>query len=91
MPIPIPSETGVSTLKISSTGIQNKIQQYNTMITEKEAEIEETTLELEEAIRQQEAQYEAMKKRIKFMYEKAPPSPARRSPHSPVRSSLHTL
>ena len=40
------------------------------MITQKEEEIEETTRELEEAIKQQEDQYEAMKKRIKFMYEK---------------------
>lgn len=62
--------TYVTQLDQQLSGIQNKIQQYNTMITEKEAEIEETTLELEEAIRQQEAQYEAMKKRIKFMYEK---------------------
>ena len=31
------------------------------MITEKEEEIEETSKELEEAIRQQEEQYEAMK------------------------------
>lgn len=52
------------------SGIQEKIQQYNTMITEKEEEIEITAAELEEAIRQQEEQYEAMKKRIKFMYEK---------------------
>ncbi len=50
--------------------IQEKIEQYNTMITEKEEEIEETTQELEEAVRQQEEQYEAMKNRIKFMYEK---------------------
>ena len=62
--------TYVTQLDQQLSGIQNKIQQYNTMTTEKEAEIEETTLELEEAIRQQEAQYEAMKKRIKFMYEK---------------------
>ena len=40
------------------------------MITEKEEEIEITSAELEEAVRIQEAQYEAMKKRIKFMYEK---------------------
>ncbi len=50
--------------------IQEKIEQYNTMITEKEEEIEKTTQELEEAVRQQEEQYEAMKNRIKFMYEK---------------------
>ena len=52
------------------SSIQAKIEQYNTLITEKEEEIEETRKELEEAIKQQEEQYEAMKKRIKFMYEK---------------------
>ena len=52
------------------SGIQAKIEQYNTLITEKEQQIEETTAELNEAIKQQEDQYEAMKKRIKFMYEK---------------------
>lgn len=50
--------------------IQDKIEQYNTLITEKEEEIEETGEELAEATKQQEEQYEAMKKRIKFMYEK---------------------
>lgn len=60
----------VTQLDQQLSGIQDKIQQYNTMITEKEEEIEETSRELEEAIRQQEEQYEAMKKRIKFMYEK---------------------
>ena len=52
------------------SSIQAKIEQYNTLITEKEQQIEVTTEELNEAIRQQEDQYEAMKKRIKFMYEK---------------------
>ncbi len=60
----------VTQLDQQLSGIQEKIQQYNTMITQKEEEIEETTRELEEAIKQQEDQYEAMKKRIKFMYEK---------------------
>ena len=52
------------------SGIQEKIAQYNTLITEKEEEIEVTNEELDEAIKQQEDQYEAMKKRIRFMYEK---------------------
>ena len=52
------------------TDIQEKIAQYNTMITEKQEQIEVTTEELNEAVRQQEDQYEAMKKRIQFMYEK---------------------
>ena len=51
--------------------IQEKIEQYNTMITEKEEEIEETTQELEAAVIQQEEQYAAMKKRIQFMYERS--------------------
>lgn len=51
--------------------IQKKIEQYNTMITEKEKEIEETTQELEAAVAQQEEQYAAMKKRIQFMYERS--------------------
>lgn len=51
--------------------IQEKIEQYNTMITEKEKEIEETTQELEAAVAQQEEQYAAMKKRIQFMYERS--------------------
>lgn len=51
--------------------IQEKIEKYNTMITEKEEQIEETTRELEAAIVQQEEQYAAMKKRIQFMYERS--------------------
>ena len=62
--------TYVAQLDGQLSGIQEKIRQYNTMITEKEEEIEITSAELEEAVRIQEAQYEAMKKRIKFMYEK---------------------
>ena len=51
--------------------IQEKIEQYNTMIIEKEEEIEETTRDLEAAVVQQEEQYAAMKKRIQFMYERS--------------------
>jgi murein DD-endopeptidase MepM/ murein hydrolase activator NlpD len=51
--------------------IQEKIAQYNTMITEKEKEIEETARDLDEAQARQEQQYEAMKKRIQFMYERS--------------------
>ncbi len=50
--------------------IQTKIEELKTLISEKETEIEEKAAELEEAIATQEAQYEAMKQRIKFMYEK---------------------
>lgn len=51
--------------------IQEKIAQYNTMITEKEKEIEETLRDLDEAQARQELQYAAMKKRIQFMYERS--------------------
>ncbi len=50
--------------------IQTKISELKTQITNKEAEIAEKQTELEEAVAVQEAQYEAMKTRIKFMYEK---------------------
>lgn len=54
----------------SLTDIQAKIDSLTEQITEKEAQIEETTRELQEAEETQQNQYEAMKKRIKFMYEK---------------------
>lgn len=60
----------VTQLDRELSSIQEKIEEYNTRITEKEAQIVETTEELNEAIKQQEEQYEAMKKRIRFMYEK---------------------
>ena len=46
-----------------------KIDEYNRLIESKEAEIEQSRLDLEEAERVQQDQYESMKKRIKFMYE----------------------
>ena len=52
------------------TEIQTKIDQLTTAIAEKEQQIEITTAELLEAEAVQQAQYEAMKKRIKFMYER---------------------
>ena len=52
------------------TDIQGKIDALNDEITKKEQEIETTTEELHEAEDIQQAQYEAMKKRIKFMYER---------------------
>ena len=60
----------VTQLDQQLVNIQEKIQQYNTMITEKEEQIEETGRELEAAIVQQDEQYAAMKKRIQFMYER---------------------
>ena len=50
--------------------VQAKIQELKELITEKEEEIEQTKKELEEAIAIEEKQYEEMKIRIKFMYEK---------------------
>ena len=60
----------VTQLDSELSGIQAKIEQYNTLITEKEQQIADTTDDLNAAIEQQEEQYEAMKKRIKFMYER---------------------
>ena len=50
--------------------IQEKIADLREMITDKETEIEEAEADLAEAQRIQLQQYEAMKKRIQFMYEK---------------------
>lgn len=50
--------------------IQTKIEDLSDKIVVKEAEITEKEKELDEAIQVQTAQYEAMKKRIKFMYER---------------------
>lgn len=50
--------------------IGEKIEELKSLITQKEQEIEETKKELEEAIAIEEKQYEEMKIRIRFMYEK---------------------
>ena len=50
--------------------VETKIQELKDLITAKEAEIEQTKKELEEAIATENKQYEEMKIRIKFMYEK---------------------
>ena len=52
------------------TDIQQKIDLLTEQIAEKEQQITTTTAELQEAEAIQQAQYEAMKKRIKFMYER---------------------
>lgn len=59
----------VSQLDTELYNIQARITEYNELIEKKELEIERTAAELNDAILRQEAQYEAMKKRIKFMYE----------------------
>ncbi|MCM1143092.1 MAG: peptidoglycan DD-metalloendopeptidase family protein [Blautia sp.] len=60
----------LSKLDTELGNIQDRIDEYDRLIAEKEVEIEVTTNELNDAVLQQEAQYEAMKKRIKFMYER---------------------
>lgn len=59
----------VKTLDANLTEIQEKIDALKTSIEEKQTEIDETEKELAEAVATQNAQYEAMKKRIQFMYE----------------------
>ncbi len=49
--------------------INNKIDRLNTLISDKEFEIQTTEAELEQARSVEEAQYNAMKRRIKFVYE----------------------
>lgn len=61
--------TYVTQLDTQLSNIQLKIDEYKVLITEKETEIEDTTAELDAAVIKQEEQYEAMKARIKFMYE----------------------
>lgn len=60
----------VAELDANLSDIQEKINELKTLIEEKEGQIAEKTEELEEALEVQQAQYEAMKSRIKFMYEK---------------------
>lgn len=59
----------ISQIDTQLTAIQDYIDTLEAMIIEKENQIEETTRELEEAIETENSQYEAMKKRIQFMYE----------------------
>lgn len=60
----------VTQLDATLTDTQEKIAELKTLISEKEQEIERTTNELEEAIRIEEEQYEAMKARMKYLYER---------------------
>ncbi len=60
----------IKEIDASLTDIQGKIDTLNDQISDKEYEIEVTTEELHESERIQKEQYEAMKKRIKFMYER---------------------
>lgn len=63
-------EAYVTELDKNLTDVETKIAELKELIDEKEREIEETEAELEEAEETQKTQYENMKKRIKFMYEK---------------------
>lgn len=60
----------ITELDTKVADIQTKIEDLSTKIEVKGTEIDEKEAELEEAIKVQTAQYEAMKKRIKFMYER---------------------
>ena len=59
----------VSELDKELASLETRIEELNTLITEKEAEIAEIEIELQQAIETEQAQYEAMKLRIQFMYE----------------------
>ena len=63
-------EAYVTELDANLTDVEAKIAELKELIADKEAEIEEATADLEEAEEIQQTQYENMKKRIKFMYEK---------------------
>jgi len=63
-------EAYVTKLDANLTSVETKISDLETMIAEKEEEIKETTADLEVAQEREKQQYEAMKERIKFLYEK---------------------
>ncbi len=60
----------LNTLNANLTEVSNQLEDLESRIQAKNKEIEQTEAELEEARRIEEEQYAAMKKRIKFMYEK---------------------
>lgn len=62
--------TYITQLDNTLSDVQTRILELNSQITEKETEIKKTTAELEEAIRIEENQYQTMKKRLHFIYEK---------------------
>lgn len=63
-------QTELDKLNDELTEVSNNLASLEDKISDKEREIEETTADLQEAIATEEAQYQAMKMRIKFMYEK---------------------
>ncbi len=62
-------ESYVSQLDASVAEIESNIAELEAQIVDKQLEIERTQAELEAAQAVQDAQYEAMKERIKFIYE----------------------
>ena len=63
-------ETYIQELDADLADINAKIDQLNVLISDKEFEIGVTEKELEEAKSVEQAQYNLMKKRVKFMYER---------------------
>ncbi len=53
------------------TEVSDKLEELENQISDKEAEIEKTQLDLEAARETEKWQYDCMKKRIKFMYERS--------------------
>lgn len=60
----------LNSLNNDLTEVSNNLAELEQKIEDKEAEIEQTGRELDEAKAVEQEQYEAMKKRIQFMYEK---------------------
>ncbi|MGN0376428.1 MAG: cell wall hydrolase [Suilimivivens sp.] len=60
----------LSSLNNNLKEVSDNLADLEQKIDDKEAELEQTARELEEAKQVEEEQYEAMKKRIQFMYEK---------------------
>ena len=60
----------ITKLDSSLEAMQDKIDKYNELIDEKEKDIEKNEKELKKAEATQQKQYDEMKKRIRFMYER---------------------
>ena len=63
-------QTYVAELDQNLADVESKIAELKELIAEKEAEILQTTEDLADAEEKEETQYDAMKDRIKFLYEK---------------------
>ncbi len=59
----------IEELDVELTGVGAKVQELRKLINAKEAQIQETSQELAQAQAREDSQYEAMKKRLQFMYE----------------------